>query len=131
MNIQPEEATREQIEDAIAEWRGARELRLSIEKEAAAVRATETTLKDFIVAAMRSQVYEAVVKGGRQTYVRTTQVPVAEDRQAFEAYILAEGDLSLLQFRPAVGAIKERLEAGVSVPGITMLDTYDLGDKKA
>ncbi len=31
----------------------------------------------------------------------------------------------------AIGAIKERLEAGVSVPGIEMLETYELGDRKA
>lgn len=127
----PSDATRVEIEGAVAQWRALRAERLAAEKVAAEIKTAETAYKDFIVAAMRSQHYEGIVKEGRMTYVRTSQVPTANDRQAFEAYILETRDLSLLQFRPSVGAIKERLEAGVNVPGIEMLDTFDLGDRKA
>jgi len=131
MNITPADATRLQIEGAVSEWRALRAERLAAEKVAAAIKDQELAVKDFIVAAMTSQHYEGIVRDGRMTYVRTSQVPMASDRQAFEQYILEQQDLSLLQFRPAVGAIKERLEAGVDVPGIVMMDTFDLGDRKA
>ena len=127
----PMEATRVEIEAAVAQWRALRAERLAAEKVAAEIKVAETHYKDFIVAAMRDQHYEGIVKDGRMTYVRTSQVPSATNRQEFEEYILEQRDLSLVQFRPAVGAIKERWEAGVSVPGIEMLDTYELGDRKA
>jgi len=127
----PAEATREQIEGAVAEWRAVRAQRLAVEKEADAIKRCETDLKNFIVLAMQSQAYEGIVKDGRMTYVRTSQVPTASDRGAFEKYILDTGDLSLLQFRPAVGAIREQMDNGVEVPGIVMMDTFDLGDRKA
>ena len=126
-----DEATREEIEATVRLWRIAREERLAAEKVAAKIKNEETHLKEFIVSAMLSQAYEGTVVGGRLTYVRTTQVAVAEDRQLFEQYILETKDLSLLQFRPAVGAIREHMANGEEIPGIAWVDTYDLGDKKA
>ena len=131
LNTIPSDATRNEIEGAVAQWRALRAERLVAEKVAEEIKKAENAYKDFIVAAMRDQHYEGIVKDGRMTYVRTTQVPSATNRQEFENYILEQRDLSLLQFRPAVGAIKERLEAGGSVPGIEMLETYELGDRKA
>ncbi len=125
------DATRQEIEQAVRLWRVRREERLAAEKVAAKIKVEETHLKEFIVSAMLSQAYEGTVVNDRLTYVRTTQVAVAEDRQAFENYILETKDLSLLQFRPAVGAIKEHIANGETIPGITWVDTYDLGDKKA
>ena len=127
----PMEATRVEIEAAVAQWRALRAERLAAEKVAAEIKVAETHYKDFIVAAMRDQHYEGIVKDGRMTYVRTSQVPTAHNRQEFEQYILATQDLSLLQFRPAVGAIREQMDAGVVIPGIELIETYELGDRKA
>jgi hypothetical protein len=104
---------------------------LAAEKIAAEINSAETAYKDFIVAAMRDQHYEGIVKEGRMTYVLISQVPTASDRLLFENYILATEDLSLLQFRPAVGAIREQMDAGVVIPGIELIETYELGDRKA
>jgi hypothetical protein len=125
------EATRQEIEAAVRLWRVRRQDRLDAEKVAAKIKAEETHLKEFIVSAMLSQSYEGTVVNDRLTYVRVTPQPVADDRQAFEQYILDTKDLSLLQFRPAVGALKEHIANGEIIPGITWVDTYDLGDKKA
>jgi hypothetical protein len=131
MQPTPSEATRSEIEQAVTEWRAVRAERLAAEKVADAIKQRETQLKEFFVQAMLSQKYEGVVINERQTYVRTTEVPFAADRLAFEAYILETKDLSLLQFRPAVGAIREHMLAGETIPGIELVETYDLGDKKA
>lgn len=130
-NTSPNEATRQEIEQAVTEWRAVRAERLAAEKVADAIKQQETRLKDFIVASMLAQRYEGIIIGERQTYVRTTEVPFAADRLAFENHILETKDLSLLQFRPAVGAIREHLLAGETIPGIELVETYDLGDKKA
>lgn len=127
----PMEATRAEIEGAVAQWRALRAERLAAEKVAAEIKTAETHYKDFIVAAMRDQHYEGIVKDGRMTYVRTGQTPIANNRQEFENYILEQRDLSLLQFRPAVGAIREQMDAGVVIPGIELIETYELGDRKA
>jgi hypothetical protein len=131
MQPTPSEATRSEIEQAVTEWRAVRAERLAAEKVADAIKQRETQLKEFVVQAMLSQKYEGVVNNERQRYVRTTEVPFAADRLAFEAYILETKDLSLLQFRPAVGAIREHMLAGETIPGIELVETYDLGDKKA
>jgi len=125
------DASRQEIESAVRLWREVREKRLAAEKVAAKIKSEETHLKEFIVSAMLSQAYEGTVVNERLTYVRVTPQPVADDRQAFEQYILDTKDLSLLQFRPAVGALKEHIANGETIPGITWVDTYDLGDKKA
>jgi len=125
------DATRKEIEQAVTMWRDVREKRLAAEKVAAKIKAHEAHLKEFIVSAMLSQAYEGTVVNERLTYVRVTPQPVAEDRQAFEDHIRKTGDLSLLQFRPAAGAIKEHIANGEIIPGITWVDVYDLGDKKA
>jgi len=131
MNTAPDEATRLEIEGAVAEWRQVRAERLAAEKVAAKIKERETELKEFLVAAMTSQAYEGVVRDGRLTYVRESEVPTASDRLALEKYILETGQLDLLQFRVAVGAVRERQAAGVEVPGIEMVTVYDLGDRKA
>ena len=125
------EATRQEIEAAVMQWRATRAERLAAEKVADKIRVEEVKLKEFVVAAMMSQAYEGTVIDNRLTYVRVSQVPVAVDRLQFGNYILETKDLSLLQFRPAVGAIREHMAAGETIPGIEFVDTFDLGDRKA
>lgn len=127
----PAEATRDEINAAVVEWRDQREKRLAAEKVAAKLKEREDELKNFLIAAMTTQAYEGVVIGGRGTGVRTTEVPICEDRAAFDQYILDNRDLSLLQFRLATTAINERIEAGIALPGIAFIDKYDLYDRKA
>lgn len=131
MQPTPSDATRNEIEAAVENWRSIRAERLAAEKIADAIKSKELELKDFIIAAMTTQRYEGIVREGRQTYVRTSQVPMASDRLQFENYIRETGALELLQFRPASGALKERLESGIEVPGIVWVDVFDLGDKRA
>ncbi len=127
----PIDATREQINAAVTEWREQREKRLAAEKVAAKLKEREDQLKEFLIAAMLEQKYEGTTVGGRNTGLRTTEVPICEDRAAFDQYVLDNRDLSLLQFRLATTAINERIEAGITLPGIAFIDKYDLYDRKA
>jgi hypothetical protein len=129
--VAPEEATRSQLEEAVTQWRNTREVRLAVEKEAALLKKEEDEIKNFIIAVSRAQKYEAVVIGGRMTSVTTKEQAICEDRPAFCKYILDNDALDLLQFRVSESAIKERVEAGIEVPGIGYIDVYQLSDKKA
>lgn len=127
----PAEVCRKDLENTIKHWRALRADRLDAEKFASGLKAQETTAKDFIIEAMRSQAMEGVIIDSRMSYVREREFPVADDRAAVCAHILATGDLSLLQFRLAEGAVKEQLEDGVEIPGVSMMSRFELGDKKA
>ena len=131
MNTEPEAASREEVEQAVKVWRETRALRLEQEKVADETKKLETSAKDFIISAMIAQKWEGIVIGDRLTKVSTKTVPTVEDRQALCDYIIENKALDLLQFRLATGALKERAEAGVVVPGIGSVDVYDLSDKKA
>ena len=127
----PMEASRTHIEECVQEWRELRTQRLAMEKDVAKVKAMEDEYKNFIIEAMSTQKIEGVVIDQRLSYIREREIPIAEDREALTNYILETRDLSLLQFRLHEGAIKERLEEGVEVPGVAMLTKFELGDKKA
>ena len=130
-DVRPEEATREQVEFAVSEWRKVREERLAQEKIAKKLEESEKEYKQFLISALRCQNYEGVLRDGRVTGVVTKPVPVCEDRAAFEEFVLGSGSLQLLQFRLSTSAIAELQDDGVKIPGIGSLDTFDLFDRKA
>ena len=127
----PEDATRQQIEAAIVEWRDIRQQRLDMDKIAAKLKEQEQKLKDFVISAMRLQVYDGVVIGGRVTRVTEKEVPIAGDRQEIEKYVYEHQALDILQFRLSSTAIAERMGAGETIPGVEFMSTYDLSDKKS
>ena len=125
------DATRQEVEEAITMWRNHREVRLTIEKQAEALRKQETALKTWVISVLRAQEYEGVVVGGRITALSTKEVPEVLDKESYLDYVRTTGELDLLQFRPAIGAIKERLDNGVEIPGVKLIDVYDLSDRKS
>ena len=127
----PMEASRADVTDSVKAWRELRAKRLEVEKEAEKIKQQELAHKNFVIAAMLGQKYEGIVEGGRVTGVNTKEVPTCADREAFDKFVLSTGSLDLLQFRLATGAINARFEAGIEVPGIEFIDTYDLYDRKA
>lgn len=127
----PKEATRQEVTEAVRQWRELRAERLAIEKQAEKVKEKELKLKNFLILSMNSQAYEGIVEGGRITGVRTTEVPTCNDRAALDKFILETGSLDILQFRLSSTAIKDRADKGVEVPGIEYIDVYDLFDRKA
>lgn len=127
--IDPAKADRKEVEKAILKWRDLREQRLAAEKVAKRLKDQEDQYKSFMLEAFRQQKLEGMLIGGRMTGLTTNQIPTVADHEKFKEHILATGHLELLQFRLAVGAINERTENGVDVPGIEYVDTYDVFDR--
>ena len=127
----PQEATRDDVTQSVIKWRELRAKRLEVEKEAEKIKQQELAHKNFVIASMLAQRYEGIVEGGRVTGVNTKEVPTCADRAAFDKFVLETGSLDLLQFRLSTGAINDRFEKGIEVPGIEFIDTYDLYDRKA
>lgn len=127
----PEEATREPLEELIKWWRAKREERLAAEKLAAQIKKDEDAFKSFILEAFKQQKFEGMLIGGRTTGLTTKSVAIVKDKEALVKHILASGEIDLLQFRLATGAVDERRDNDVEVPGTEYIEVYELFDRKA
>ena len=108
-----------------------RDARLALEKQANQAKSIETNMRKWLIDAMVAQEYEGVVIDGKITGVSFKEVPDVVDKEEYLDYVRTTGELDLLQFRPAVGAIKLRLEDGIEVPGIAIKEVPDLFNRKA
>lgn len=129
-DIPPESADRETVQNCIMRWRGLREQRLAADKEAAKLKEQETQVKSYILECFKQQKLEGMMIGSRITGLSSNMVPSVEDKEALLKYIKETGHLDLLQFRLANGAVKERWENEVDVPGVSEVEIYDLFDRK-
>ena len=127
----PDEAEREVVEKAIVMWRELRTERLEAERQARVLKNDEDKLKSFLIEAFKQQKLEGMIIEGRSTGLSTKTQPSVADKEAFLAYIKETGQLDLLQFRLATGAVQERWNNEVEVPGVEEIELYDLFDRKA
>lgn len=127
----PAEADRNTVEQAIKDWREARDARLEMDRKAAKLKSVEDGLKSFLLEAFKQQKLEGMLIGGKVTGLTTKRIPIVEDKEKFLNYIRETGELDLLQFRLSSEAVRVRAEEGVEVPGIGEMDTYDLFNRKA
>lgn len=127
----PDEAEREVVEKAIVMWRELRTERLEADRQARVLKNDEDKLKSFLIEAFKQQKLEGMIIEGRSTGLATKTQPSVADKEAFLAYIKETGQLDLLQFRLATGAVQERWNSEVEVPGIEEIELYDLFDRKS
>ena len=74
---------------------------------------------------------ESVRSGAATVSVKRTTVPTVTDWVALDAYILKHKSLDMLQRRIAVGAWRERIEAGQFVPGVAAVERVDRAGRTA
>lgn len=127
----PDEAEREVVEKAIIMWRELRTERLEAERQARVLKNDEDKLKSFLIEAFKQQKLEGMIIDGRSTGLSTKTQPSVVDKEAFLTYIKETGQLDLLQFRLATGAVQERWNNEVEVPGVEEIELYDLFDRKS
>lgn len=127
----PAEADRKTVEQAIRDWREARDARLELDRKAAKLKSVEDVLKSFLLEAFKQQKLEGMLIGGKVTGLTTKNIPIVEDKEKFLNYMRETGELDLLEFRLSAAAVRVRAEEGVEVPGIGEMETYDLFNRKA
>ncbi len=97
-----------------------RNKRLEMEKAVELVKTEETALKNYIIEVLpKSQASGVAGKFARVT-VSNKDIPQVKDWVAFYKYIKKTGSFDLMQRRLSGGAVKERLESGVKLPGVEM-----------
>lgn len=131
LDVTPTEADRQLTEEVIRKWREQRVLRLAKEAEAAVLKKSESAMKSWLIQVFQQQKYEGLVIGQRITGLTTREVHSVVDKQAIVDYIYEHQAIDLLQFRLSEGAILEREDNGIPVPGTELVETYDLFDRKA
>lgn len=127
----PIEADRILTEETIKLWRAKRVERLAKEKEAEILEKQEKEMKSWLIAVFQEQKFEGMVIDQRITGLSKREVHIVEDREAFIQYIYDNEAIDLLQFRISEGAINEREENGITVPGVDVAEIPDLFDRKA
>ena len=127
----PEHAPREHVEELIKFWRTRRAERLEAERQARVLKNEEDAAKSFLIECFKQQKLEGMIIDGRSTGLATKTQPSVADKEAFLAYIKETGQLDLLQFRLATGAVQERWNNDMEVPGVEEIELYDLFDRKS
>ena len=130
MNLNVQEATRQELTQALLHWRDLRESRLAQEKVAAKIKEQEQALKEQIIATMQYQLYDGVVAGGRTMGLSVKEVSIVVDAGALTKHIIDTGAIELLQLRLSAEAVREHQLAGEVIPGIGTMDKYDIYDRK-
>ena len=125
------EATREQTEQVITAWREKRAERLEANRKTEALQKEETKLSSWLLEVFKQQKFEGMLIGGRITGLSDDVVAAVSDKEALLNYIRKTGELDLLQFRLSTGAVDERKENGVVVPGTEYIKVHKLFDRNA
>jgi hypothetical protein len=96
----------------------AREERLALAKRLEELKALEDKAEKILLDALRAQGLEGCKGSVAVAAIKRNVFVDVQDEDAFKNYILDTRDLSLLQFRPSVTALRERWDAGEAVPGV-------------
>jgi hypothetical protein len=118
------------LPDLVNNYISLRAQRLSLDKDVAALKEQEETLKDAIIVKFREGSMTAC--GATNGLVKMTRLvePVATDWPALWEHIRETGHFELLHKRVANLAVKERWEAGEVIPGVGQQDVYKLSVSK-
>ncbi len=102
-----------------------KERRLAAEKKAGEMRAEEQRLMDYIIKNMPKSDTGAAGRKARVSVITKT-VPTVENWDALYAHIKKTGSFELLHKRLTDTAVKERWEAGKTVPGVGTFQRTDV-----
>lgn len=97
-----------------------RNKRLALQKQVDALEAEEAALKEHIINTLPKSNASGVAGKLARVSVDTKDVPQVEDWTAFYKYVKKNDAFELLQRRLTDASVKERLEAGVKLPGIKL-----------
>lgn len=95
-----------------------REVRLAMEKEAAAVKKRETEINDSIIRDLSKSDDTGAAGRFYRVQIKEKRVPKPEDWQQIHAYIRDNDRFDLLQKRVSDKAVMDMLEAGEEIPGM-------------
>jgi hypothetical protein len=112
-------------------WNATRTQRLAMQKEVDALQANETKLKEQLITYLLESGSTAI--GGQTGTAKLVhkKEPTVADWDALWAHIQQTGEFELLYRRMNAASVKERWEAGETVPGVQSIDVTNISWSKA
>lgn len=108
----------------------ARDYRLDLEKQAAAVKKEESDCNEVLVAQLRAEKQAFIAGGKMYTLGQTEYVPHVMDWDKFYEFIVESRDFTLLERRPGRSSCQSRWDQGEEVPGVEKYPVYKLSVTK-
>lgn len=107
-----------------------REKKRDLERQVKAVEEQMEELETELIGSLDEQ--ESTMSRGKTASASITEsiIPIIEDIEAFHQYMLENEALHLLQNRPAVGAFRELLDAGETIPGLSPMTKRKISLRK-
>jgi len=115
-----------ELTDLTNKFVSARQDRLDADKAAKALKEIEQELKGRVVQEMIKHGCGMVGGETKKVTLQTKRKPMAADWLLLSKYIMENDAVDLLQRRLAEGAINERFEDGVEIPGVEFYEVNDL-----
>jgi hypothetical protein len=107
-----------------------REDRLSLERQAEAIKEKETELKAGLIEALATHGANGVAGATHRVTLRKKSVPQVQDWSKLYEYILQNEAFDLLQRRLSAPAVVERWDDKKEVAGVVAISVTDLGINK-
>lgn len=107
-----------------------REDRLVLDRSSKVKKDFEVKCNSVMVDQMLKHKLQTIAEGRLYRLSDKSDEPSVSDWQKFWGYILEEQDLSLLEKRVSVSAVKERWLAGETVPGVEKYPVYKVLKEK-
>ena len=109
---------------------GTRAKRLELKHQLDDMKRQEDALQIELISILKNQEVDGVQGKVCRVSLKPFIQPLVVDWDKYDEYILSEGDLSLLERRMGVSAIRERWDAGEEVPGVKEDHIHKLGINK-
>src|SRR5690606_4103553 len=106
-----------------------RQKRLEIEKKAEELKEQEKLLREYLLENLPKHGAEGIAGKLCRVNIVIKEIPIAEDWDAVHAYVrrnASKGGFAILQKRLNVGAVREILASGKTIPGIGIMEEKDL-----
>jgi hypothetical protein len=122
--------TSQSLGSLIDEYYDLRERKRELDKEVKEVAAEMTAIEERVINALDAD--EVTMSRGRRASAAVTEseVPVVEDWDAFQTYVLENEALHLLERRASVAAWRELKDSGEMVPGTRPFKKRSLSVRK-
>ena len=110
-------------------YRQARAVRLAMSKEVDKVEEFEKRCKEALIGGIPKD-GDGIVANGYACRVTTKETATVKDFDAFIRHVFTTGQTDLLQKSCAARAVKDRWEAGETIPGVERFHSPDLSVTK-
>ena len=112
-------------------WNATRTQRLALQKEVDTLQEHETKLKEQLITYLLESGSTAIGGASGTAKLVHKKEPTVADWDALWAHIQTTGEFELLYKRMNAASVKERWEAGETVPGVQSIDGTNISWSKA